>query len=130
MSDSPFAPYANAVLYVPVASGETETDAWGNPSPATSEIEIVAILTPASGFDFLASAGLDRAEIPVSGYLVEPKTLPPSVKPPVTCRAVLTAAIDTPVEGQLDLYPVVQSPYLVAMSIAIATEVRGIFRRT
>ncbi len=135
---SPFAPYQNSKLIFKVADGTYSTNAVGNPVPNTQDLTIFALLKESVGATSRYSeevqkfAGVDGFASLLEGYLVEPKTYPPSLHFLQEGEAKIKGAIaslgDKEVTGRFKLLPVVQSPYVVALKVDLITPIKGIFR--
>lgn len=128
-SASPFATYANATLTLSVPTSELTSDAYGNPVPKYRQFQLTALLQPSSNPRITYQAGSDKNAQAMSGYLVEPQTLPDTVKLPVVAEAVITTGIDRQEKGNFEIFPTVQDPFLIAQKVEIVTEIVGIFRR-
>ncbi|MEW5857380.1 MAG: hypothetical protein AB1861_08365 [Cyanobacteriota bacterium] len=92
MSRSPFRRYANATLFIEVASDRTKTDEeTGNEIPVSDRLSFRALLeqdTEAkddTNTTYLAGANV--SEIYFTGYLVEPMEFPNRVSLPLECDA-------------------------------------------
>ena len=129
MTPSPFANYSNAVLTLSVPTAELTSDAYGNPSPKYEQLQIKALLQPSGNPRIIYQAGSDKNAQAMVGYLVEPQTLPDSVKLPAVAEATITTGIGREEKGNFEILPTVQDPFLVAQGVSVVTKIEGVFRR-
>lgn len=128
-SASPFATYANATLTLSVPTSELTSDAYGNPVPKYQQFQLTALLQPSSNPKITYQAGSDKNAQAMSGYLVEPQTLPDTVKLPAVAAVSITTGIGREEKGNFEILPTVQDPFLVAQGVEIVTRIEGVFRR-
>lgn len=125
---SPFEFAANATLEfdIPSATGELESDSFGNPVPKTEKLVCTALLTQKRYFDDkLPGANFRQAEF--TGYLVDPTVLPPQIREGTKARASIQINSNTRDSGIFEIYSVVQDPFLIAAGITDLSTIEGSF---
>ena len=141
---SPFATVANAKLSFQVPSTEIVFDNYGNPTPKTVSIVVIAVLKMLTNTRFQRShsssaiSGVAELVETWKGYLVQPLLLPSEIKPGMLAYAeiatglhISSLGIPEPLieKGEFRLLPTPQSPYLIASAIQEVTPISGNFVR-
>lgn len=122
MADSPFAPFANAVLRFQVASGSLTLDRNGNPRPGKAIVEVSALLEQKRDPNRKEQPGIDPQSIWIEGYLVSPAVMPTIVTPDSPAQAVWQGR-----SGRFYAEFTARNPYLAALEINLVEKVRGYF---
>lgn len=127
---SPFTTFANATLVFQLPTGVVTVNSVGNRVVETGPVEIKAMLKPVrDAAEVNYYVGDDATAELMSGYLVDPTSLPDNLHPPVEGKAEVITALGRTESGDFKLMPRSQSPYIQGVGIGFLNKVYGIFRR-
>lgn len=125
---SPFRSVYNTELQFLIDSDELTTDRFDNLIPSQKTINVSALLKPASQSTISRWAGKDSNSLLLEGFLVDPLELPIQIQPPCKAKMKIRTATNRQEEGDAELLPLIQNPYVVAVGIKNVTRILVQFR--
>lgn len=125
---SPFDSVANAELFFQIQTNTLTTDTWGNPIPNHQEFTVKALLQPAKQLTIDRLGGLDASFALLEGFMVSPLELPIEIRPPCTGQGIIKMATNRKEKGDVELFPIIQNPYVIAAGVKIVTRIAVKFR--
>ena len=127
---SPFSTFANATITFNLPTGVVTTNSVGNKVVQTSPLAFTAMLKPVRDTGEVNHyIGDDDVSELMKGYLIEPKSFPPTLTAPIEGSATVKTAIGVTKTGTFKLLPRSQSPYLTGLNIEFLTSIFGVFKR-
>lgn len=122
----------NSILTLKIQSLSTLTNSEGNAVFTEQIIKVECYLKIDKKFykneTLDRVPGSDRTDIKVAGFTVNPRTLPPEIKPGLECECCLNIG-NTCLEGFLEIEAYVQNPLVLSLDIDKINRIKGTFRQ-
>lgn len=119
---SPLSIIANATLVFQVPTGAMGTDSLGNPRPETEPQTVSAYLKNDRRPRHLYYPGADESQVPMVGYLVEPQTVPDTLKHGAVALCTIAEQ-----QGDFELH--LPAPSIDLVRQELGDKIYGLFKR-